>query len=576
VTGESRDARRPTVAEALILGLFLTATFAARAFLIGAAPPNPDEMHLLGGAYRAGLGQLPSIDYIEGHAPLLARVYAPLVSRIGERADVLDPIRRLHWGMTLGLFVMAYFLIRRAAGARVALWTVAIANGFTFFVLRTVHARPDLPALLPLVGAIWLVLGEGRERAKAPVLALVGTLFGVSISFHPTMIFPLVAVLLWIAVERLVWEPRAGVVRAVALVGFAAAATCAAGLVIVYGARAAEAISQIVRTIDVDRFYVARPPEGYLRYHVFLASPLPWIVVGEALATYHLRLIRRQTVRPVERLFLAMADLGILMLALRGQRFEQHFIFVALFGSVLAAARIGGFLATLGQRAPRKLSAAAALAALVFAVGSAVPAGIYAHRESALIDNETRYVHDVPPPPHGEDGSCTPAATHAWLARRPNVLLPFRYESRDTLVAQIRFLLAHSSRDEPVYTDWLNPPLRLLPVPYQHGLMISRYYASAALRDAPRMVAFLARYDPTFTLADRTEPEHFLRLFGARPPRLVLLQGSMARLFTTSTSFREWLTARYALVFDEPSGAFFAVRRDASEDRGSPKTAPHP
>ena len=91
------------------------------------------------------------------------------------------------------------------------------------------------------------------------------------------------------------------------------------------------------------------------------------------------------------------------------------------------------------------------------------------------------------------------------------------------------------------------------------------------------MVACLRRYDPTFTLDDHSTAAQVIRLFDREPPRVILIEGSMAGLFNASAPFRDRLSRRHDPFLDEPSGSVFAVRvaePPGAQPAGGDGTAP--
>ncbi|HEY6866730.1 MAG TPA: hypothetical protein VI792_05700 [Candidatus Eisenbacteria bacterium] len=140
---------------------------------------EPQHLHV---AWAWTRGLVPYRDVFDNHAPLFALASAPLLARLGERADVLVPMR-------LALFPV-FALVLAALGwigntlfsPRAARWGVVLAALWPEHFLTSLEYRPDA-----LWSALWIaslaVLLAGRLRPARAAWAglLAGAALGVSL-----------------------------------------------------------------------------------------------------------------------------------------------------------------------------------------------------------------------------------------------------------------------------------------------------------------------------------------------------------------------------------------------------------
>ena len=135
---------------------------------------EPQHLHVL---WAWANGMLPYKDVFDNHSPLFQWLYAPLFRLIGERADIVIPMR---WAVIPIYYLSLYYVFR--AGRTVlsqssALWAAVFGCLLPPFFLKSVEFRPD-----DLWAALWFcflaVLVEGRA---SPLRAFVaGTLMGLA------------------------------------------------------------------------------------------------------------------------------------------------------------------------------------------------------------------------------------------------------------------------------------------------------------------------------------------------------------------------------------------------------------
>lgn len=561
---ESSRARLQAV-EFIVLIAFLVGTVCYRVYLIEVGPLNPDEIFLIGGTFRVHSGMLPYLDYIEAHTPFIYKLYAPFFTLLAERDDVVECFRWVHL-VWVGLFQVAlFFVIRRSFRSWVALWSLCILNSFVFFVERTVHVRPDIPAYTVLMAPLWLCLGGGATSMRRGTYLLVTVSSALAFSLHLTTIFSVGALLGWLVARRRGGQAfRARVLLGVLLAGGFIGAYIAICFTL-FGQRVCDALFRHLQMFQFDHLYLSSfyvDSVGIFK-GIVRESPVAWFLVGCALLVFNMRFVRGRVKNPPIRLYLLLADLGALFLLARDNNFEQHYFALVIFGSVLAALAIREAVyraGTLWKRMPR---GGWGLALALLCAASSVAA--FRNKElriESLARVDRFLVSPTIASATDDDGSLKLGALRqAWLTEGAIRFDPFFPVPKRHREAQMRFLLNHSKPDEVVFSDWLNPPYRDLPAPYHHGYMISLFYKSRRLSQDPDLVRLIHRYDPYYRADDSGAGERMVRLFEARRPVVILVDGSIAELLVTSERFERWLSERYRFVFDPESASLFALRR---------------
>ncbi len=139
---------------------------------------EPQHLHVV---WAWTTGQLPYKDVFDNHAPLFQWLSSPLLWLIGERSDIVIPMR---WAMLPLYFLSLYFVFRagRTVLAPTAAWWAAVFGCLLPpFFATSIEFRPD-----DLWAALWFaflaVLVEGRATLRrAFALGLVmGLTFAVS------------------------------------------------------------------------------------------------------------------------------------------------------------------------------------------------------------------------------------------------------------------------------------------------------------------------------------------------------------------------------------------------------------
>lgn len=150
---------------------------AARLWLAGRLEVNSDEPQHLHVVWGWAVGLLPYRDLFDNHAPLFQWLMAPLIAMLGERADILLPMR---WAMipfyfaTLGA---THILSNRLWPGPVALRTTWLVAWFPSVFVVAAQFRPDDLWMLAWTAALALALA-GRFGAWRAFSA--GTVTGIA------------------------------------------------------------------------------------------------------------------------------------------------------------------------------------------------------------------------------------------------------------------------------------------------------------------------------------------------------------------------------------------------------------
>ncbi|HEY3900612.1 MAG TPA: hypothetical protein VGM54_18535 [Chthoniobacter sp.] len=139
---------------------------------------EPQHLHVVWGWTR---GLLPYRDLFDNHAPVFQALCAPLFWLLGERADIILPMRLAMLPLFAVTIVCVLRIVVSFASPRVAVWSAGLAALYPIYFLNSVEFRPD-----QLWTAIWMVtltvLVSGRPTVRRAFLAgvLLGLSFAVS------------------------------------------------------------------------------------------------------------------------------------------------------------------------------------------------------------------------------------------------------------------------------------------------------------------------------------------------------------------------------------------------------------
>jgi hypothetical protein len=172
---------QPGAMERWAAWVLLGAAFLLRLFYIWHYRIDSDEPQHLHVVWGWTQGLLPYQSVFDNHSPLFQALYAPLFHLLGQRADIILPMR----AGELPLYALTIFCVWKIArvlfSPRIALWTAVLAALCPPFYFDSIEFRPDqLWTLVWLL--LLLVLVAGRLTPRRVFLAglLCGTAFCVS------------------------------------------------------------------------------------------------------------------------------------------------------------------------------------------------------------------------------------------------------------------------------------------------------------------------------------------------------------------------------------------------------------
>jgi 4-amino-4-deoxy-L-arabinose transferase-like glycosyltransferase len=203
---ERLDPRRALAA--LVVLLATVAFFVGRIFLIPRRVFDPDELEHSHAAWSVFKGLLPYKDFFEHHTPWYYFGLAPFFRWFAVDQSFESARHFLLFGraISLGLAALAVVLVIRvgclAAGRGVGLLTGLLTGLFLasqpVFIQKTLEIRPDVPALVFLLGALWFLLRglleEENEATPTPKLRWFlggGLCLGAAIMCTQKMLFVL-------------------------------------------------------------------------------------------------------------------------------------------------------------------------------------------------------------------------------------------------------------------------------------------------------------------------------------------------------------------------------------------------
>jgi hypothetical protein len=159
--------------------LMLLALKVAYAFHFRIDLDEPQHLHLVW-AWAHGL--LPYRDVFDNHGPIFHFLYSPILRILGERADIIVPMRLAViplWALSLGCI---YRLGTAVFSRRVGLWAALFTAFYPeFFFTSTEFRTDDLWTLLWLAALVVATSGEFVPKRAFIVGLLVGGAFGVTV-----------------------------------------------------------------------------------------------------------------------------------------------------------------------------------------------------------------------------------------------------------------------------------------------------------------------------------------------------------------------------------------------------------
>lgn len=167
--------------EAFAAGAFLLAITILRFWYPFVLPENNDEPQHLHVVWAWASGIFPYRDVFDNHAPLFQLLCAPLFKFLGERADIIIPMRFAMNGFYLLSLWSIYEIGKTLSSKRVGMWAMIFAGLEPRFFLTSAEFRTD-----DLWIALWLLtlaILAGKDRSPRRLFCaglLLGATFSVS------------------------------------------------------------------------------------------------------------------------------------------------------------------------------------------------------------------------------------------------------------------------------------------------------------------------------------------------------------------------------------------------------------
>ncbi len=157
---------------------------------------EPQHLHVAWG-WTAGLVQYR--DLFDNHAPLFHMLSAPLLARLGERADILLYMRAPMLVLFAIVLASTYVIARRFYSQRVALWSVVLLSLYPSFFLQSLEYRTD--NLWNTAWIVALVVITGGPATLARMFA-AGVILGIATCVSLKTALLIVALVLAVAGTR--------------------------------------------------------------------------------------------------------------------------------------------------------------------------------------------------------------------------------------------------------------------------------------------------------------------------------------------------------------------------------------
>jgi len=183
---------------------------------------EPQHLHVVWGWTR---GLLQYRDVFDNHTPLFHLLFAPLLAALGERADVLIPMRLAMIPLCVLALLATYKIGRELFNRRVGLWAAVFTGLFPAFLIYSIEFRTDV-----LWTTLWLlalaVFFQSRLTISRAFLG--GVLLGAALSVSMKTILLLASLGAALLVTRVLApkvrggyrDPGAARLAAAAITGF--------------------------------------------------------------------------------------------------------------------------------------------------------------------------------------------------------------------------------------------------------------------------------------------------------------------------------------------------------------------
>jgi hypothetical protein len=249
---------------------------------------DPDELEHIHAACAVSWGEVPYRDFFEHHSPGLYYLLQPILRMAGPEPQALWWSRLLMWVAGMATLAIAGAMAYRLAGRTAAAAAPALLGCTTVFFWKTVEVRPDVPAMLLLTLAAYLVIAPQRRRSNLTAL-LVGLLLGLATLFTQKAIVPAAAMTLAQVVVSyrgpqtacgFAWDSSKTTIRHSVLMVLGGATAWLIAIGLFYSAGAADAFLQAT-VYQLWRWPVRQSPLTALRPTILADLPL-WL--GAAMA----------------------------------------------------------------------------------------------------------------------------------------------------------------------------------------------------------------------------------------------------------------------------------------------------
>jgi hypothetical protein len=351
---------------------------------------DPDEFQHLHGGWCLAHGLWPYRDYFEHHTPWFWLALAPVfcvfdVDRDPDRAVALVlAARGVMWVLGTVALYLTFRLGRTWASARTGWLAAALLGATLAFVDKSIEIRPDVPALVCLLGS-WLATAAAFTRAPDDRgarwrLGLAGFLLGAALLFTQKAVFTVpatAALFLWWGADR--QPPGSRRARMVGLAAFAAGlAVPVAGTLLLFAAHTGIATFVEFNLLRNAAWKARFSPVPYLR-RIFDANA---VVVGLALVGWMRGAARLPSTGPWREggAFLVLQTAGLVAGAfILPVPWLHYYLMVLPLVAILAARTLAAVAEAVAgwRRAPTGalVPAAAAVLGLAIAVSAPLAAG---------------------------------------------------------------------------------------------------------------------------------------------------------------------------------------------------------
>jgi Dolichyl-phosphate-mannose-protein mannosyltransferase len=158
---------------------------------------DSDETQHLHVVWGWAHGLLPYRDLFDNHSPLFQFLYTPLFSILGERADIVIPMRLAVIPLFIACLWITYRLGTTLFSREVGLWAAVAAGALPpFFIKSSEFRTDDLWAMFWLL-TIWLLLRRPFTSSRSFVSGLaLGAAFATSMKTTPLLLGLLIALVM--------------------------------------------------------------------------------------------------------------------------------------------------------------------------------------------------------------------------------------------------------------------------------------------------------------------------------------------------------------------------------------------